>query len=246
MKMKSKALSFIIIFTFLSIVIFECQSYAEEKKEVISIQELGIKIGVPGEEIVLPNGQKRMHQTWSVEDVKKVISDLQYCFDSPETTYQITEISEPWITLALLDALRPLKVKYLYPTPEIGTALEMYNLKRGEQTPNYDVKFEVFEEGDNVYINFTSDRPDAMEKGGHTFELGNLSKVAIPEIPAGKHVFVHGKGMYGVMVCIANNYVKNAKSLSIASHDTDYICAVSNTDGLKLGDVTPRSLENNL
>jgi hypothetical protein len=241
-----KFLVLIVVLAFASIGIFESRSFAQEKKEIINIQELGTKIGVPGEEMELPNGQKRIRQTWQVEDVSKVISDLQYCFDSPETTYLLTEIAEPWMTLAILDALRPLKVKYLYPNPAIGTELTMYDLKRGEQTPNYDVKFEVFVEGDNVYINFTSDRPDAMETGGHTFELENLSKVVIPEIPAGKHVFIHAKGMYGVMVCIANNYVKNAKSLSIGCHDSDYICAVSKTDGLKMGDVTPRTRENNL
>lgn len=253
MDMKSKSLLFIIIFTFVCIAIFECRSFAQknnqtitEKKVVISIEELGKKMGVPGEEIVIPNGEKRYHQEWSKEDVKKVISNLQYCFDSPETTYLLTEISEPWITLALMDALQPLKVKYLYPTSDNGTELEMYNLKRGEQTPNYDVKFEVFEEGDKVFINLTSDRPDALEVGHHTFDLGNLSKVVIPEIPASKHVFVHGKGMYSVMVCIAKNYIKGAKSLSMASHDTDYTCAVSFTDELEVGDVTPRTLENNL
>ena len=253
MKMKFKSLLFIIIFTFVSVGIFECQSFAQknnqtitEKKVIISVEELGKKMGVPGEEIVIPNGEKRYHQEWSKRDVERAIIELQFCFDSPETTYLLTEISEPWITLALLDALQPLKVKYLYPTSDNGTELEMYNLKRGKQAPNYDVKFEVFQEGDKVFINLTSDRPDAAEVGHHTFELGNLSKVVIPEIPAGKHVFIHGKGMYGVMVCIANNYVKNAKSLSIASHDSDYICAVSNTDGLEFGDVTPRTLENNL
>jgi hypothetical protein len=243
--MKLTSLLFIVVSAFAFIGLFECRSFAQEEKVVINVQEMGTKIGVPGEEMVLPGGQKRLRQTWQVEDVEKVISELQYCSDSPETTYLITEIAEPWMTLALLDALRPLKVKYLYPNPSIGTELEMYNLKRGEQSPNYDVKFEVFLEGDNVYINLTSDRSDAKE-AGHTFDLENLSKVAIPEIPAGKHVFIHAKGMYGVMVCIANNYVKNAKSLSIGCHDSDYICAVSKTDGLKLGDVTPRKRENNL
>jgi hypothetical protein len=243
--MKLKSMLLIVVSAFALIGIIECRSFAQEKKVVINIQELGTKIGVPGEEMELPNGQKRLRQTWRVEDVEKVISGLQYCFDSPEATYLITEVAEPWMTLALLDALRPLKVKYLYPNPSIGTELAMHDLKRGEQNPNYDVRFEVFQDGDNVYINLTSDRSDAKEKG-HTFDLENLSKVAIPEIPAGKHVFIHAKGMYGVMVCIANNYVKDAKSLSIGCHESDYICAVSKTDGLKMGDVTPRKMENNL
>jgi len=48
------------------------------------------------------------------------------------------------------------------------------------------------------------------------------------------------------MVCIAKNYVDGARSPSIACHDTDCIGAASHTDNLKVGDVTPRTLENNL
>jgi hypothetical protein len=244
MKTKLKSLSFITLLAFASIYVVEFSSFAQmnsqttagEKKVIISIEELGQKLGVPGEEIVIPNGEKRYHQTWSKTDVEKAISELQYCFDSPETTYLLTEISEPWITLALLEALKPLHVKYLYPTSD-GTELEMYELERGEQYPNYDVVFEIIEADDKVFINLNSDTPDALTIGHHTFNLDNLSKVVIPEIPAGKHVFIHGKGMYCVMVCIAKNYIEGAKSLSIASHDTDK---------LEAGDMTPRTLENNL
>lgn len=253
MKMKFKSLSIFVLFTFafMSMVEGLCfaqkdsQATSEEKKVIISVEELGKKFGVSEEEVVLPNGEKRLHQTWQIKDVQRAISELQYCFSSPKDTYLLTEISEPWITLALMEALKPLNVKYLYPRSN-GTELEMYELKRGKQNPNYDVVFEVVEADDKVFINLNSDSPDALKIGHHTFNLDNLSKVVIPEIPAGKHVFVHGKGMYCVMVCIAKNYIKGAKSLSIASHDSDYTCAVSFTDDLKFGDVTPRTLKNNL
>ena len=253
MKMKFKSLSFLVLFTFAFMSMVECRSFAqknsqtpaEEKKVVISVEELGKKFGVSEEEAVLPNGEKRLHQKWQIKDVQRAISELQYCFSSPKNTYLLTEIAEPWITLALMEALKPLHVKYLYPRSN-GTELEMYELKRGKQNPNYDVVFEVVEADDKVFINLNSDSPDALKIGHHTFNLDNLSKVVIPEIPAGKHVFVHGKGMYSVMVCIAKNYIKGAKSLSMASHDSDYICAVSFTDDLEVGDVTPRTLKNNL
>ena len=253
MKRKTKSFSLIMLLAFVGMAIFESQSFtqknnqtaAEEKKVIISVEELGKKLGVPGEEIVIPNGETRYHQQWRIKDIEQAISELQFCFDSPERTYLLTEISEPWITVALMEALKPLHVKYLYPRSD-GTELEMYELKRGEQRPNYDVMFEVVEEGDKVFINLNSDAPDVEKIGHHTFNLDDLSKVVIPDIPAGKHVFVHGKGMYSVMVCIAKNYIKDAKSLSIGCHDTDYICAVSHTDDLKVGDVTPRTLENNL
>ena len=73
-----------------------------------------------------------------------------------------------------------------------------------------------------------------------------LGHLVIPDIPAGKNVFIHGKGMYGAMVCIAWNYVKNCKSLSVAAHETDYTCAVSFIKEREVGDVTHRTLQNNL
>lgn len=75
---------------------------------------------------MIPNGETRYHQEWHIKDVKQAISELQFCFDSPETTCLL---------------------------------------------------------------------PDALTIGHHTFNLDNLSKVVLPDIPAGKHVFVHGKGM---------------------------------------------------
>ena len=253
MKIKFKSLSLFVLFTFAFMGMAEglclaqenSQATSEGKKVVISVEELGKKFGVSEEEVVLPTGEKRMQQTWQIKDVQRAVSELQYCFNSPKNTYLLTEISEPWITLALMEALKPLHVKYLYPRSN-GTELEMYELKRGKQNSNYDVVFEVVEAGDKVFINLNSDSPDALKIGHHTFNLDNLSKVAIPEIPAGKHVFIHGIGMYSVMVCIAKNYLKDAKSLSIAAHESDYICAVSYTDDLKVGDVTKRTLKNNL
>jgi len=217
----------------------------EINKVIIDVSQIGKKMSVPEKEVDAPDGRTFKQQLWDKSHIKKAIDELKYCFKEPEKIYLLTEIPEPWITLALIQALQPLKVHYLYPGPG-GTELELADLKRGKQIPNYDVTFEVVEQGDKVFINLNSDSPEAAKVGKHTFDLNNLPKVAIPDIPAGKHVFIHGKGMYGVMVLIARNYIKNCKSLSMAAHDTDYTCAVSNTKGLELGDVTPRTLPNNL
>jgi hypothetical protein len=217
----------------------------EAKKVLIDVSQLGKKMNVPEKEVSAPDGSKFKQQLWKKEHIKKAIADLQYCFKEPQSIYVLTEIPEPWITLALIQALQPLKVHYLYPGPG-GTELDLGDLNRGKQTPNYDVAFEVVEQGDKVFINLNSDKPEATTTGKHTFDLSNLSKVVIPNIPAGKHVFIHGKGMYGVMVSIAKSYMKDCKSLSMAAHDTDYTCAVSRTNGMEPGDVTPRTLKNNL
>jgi len=212
---------------------------------IIDVSKVGKKMGVPEDTIPFVDGKTFKLQRWNKEHIKKAINELKYCFKEPEKTYLLTEVPAPWITLSLIQALQPLNVHYLYPAPG-GTDLEMIEFKRGQQAQNYGAIFEVKEEGDNVYINMTTDNPSTMTTGEHTFDIKNLTKVVIPDIPPGKNVFIHGKGMYGAMVCIAWNYVGNCKSLSMAAHETDYVCAVSFSEEYEVGDVTKRTLQNNL
>jgi hypothetical protein len=215
------------------------------ERVIIDLNALGEKMDVPMGEVTFPDGAKFNLQQWGREHIEKVIADLQPCFDAPEKTYFVTNSPAPWVTLAVMEALEPLKVRYLYPRAD-GVELEMFVLEKGVQTPNYDVVFEVVEEGDNLFINLNSDRPESLELKKHTFDTTKLSKVVIPEIPANKHVFIHGKGMFCVLVCVAKNYVRDARSISLAAHDTDYTCAVSRSDDRRAGDVTPRTLPNDL
>jgi hypothetical protein len=214
-------------------------------KVIIDVSKIGKKLGVPEDTIPFVDGKTFKLQRWNKEHIKKAIEELKYCFKEPGKTYLLTEVPAPWITIALIQALQPLNVHYLYPGPG-GTDLKLVEFKRGKQEQNYGAVFEVKEEGDNVYINMTTDKPSTMTTGEHTFDIINLSKVVIPDIPAGRNVFIHGKGMYGAMVCIAWDYAKNCRSLSIAAHETDYVCAVSLTKEREVGDVTKRTLQNNL
>jgi len=219
----------------------------DPNKVIIDLGKLGKKMGAPEDTIPFVGGKTFQLQRWNKDLIKKAVEELKYCFKEPEKTYLLTESPAPWITLALIQALQPLKVHYLYPGPG-GTDLEMIQFKRGKAKAeeNYGAIFEVKEDGDNVYINLTTDKPSTTTTGEHTFDIKNLSKVVIPDISAGKNVFIHGKGMYGAMVCIAWNYVKNCKSLSMAAHETDYVCAVSSTKEREAGDVTKRTWENKL
>ncbi len=251
--MKLKACYIMVLFvSFLTVFPVGSSSAQTKEKEtgsadrvIIDVSKIGKKMGVPEDTIPFVDGKTFKLQRWNKKHIQKAIEELQYCFKTPKKTYLLTEVPAPWITLALIQALQPLNVHYLYPAPG-GTDLKMIEFKRGTPAQNYGAKFEVKVEGDNVYINMTTDNPSTMTTGEHTFNIQDLPKVVIPDIPAGKNVFIHGKGMYGAMVCIAWNYTKDCKSLSMAAHETDYVCAVSHIGEYEVGDVTKRTIENNL
>jgi|GEM_PF-2193081 len=255
--MKKKARYLIIIFVFVFIGLAATYSIAQKdgqikselKKVVISVSEVGEKIGVVKEETVMPDGKKAFAQKWGKAEIKKAIAELKRIYNDPEITYLVTSSPHPAITLAFIQALQPLNVLYLYMEPG-GDEVEMCELKKVKQIPapdsNYGVRFEIKEDGDKLFINFNSDSPEATALKQHSFDIKNTCKLAIPEIPAGKHVFLHARGRYCVMVALAFNYVKGSKSISIARHEDDYTCAVSFSDEIETGEVTTRTLPNNL
>jgi hypothetical protein len=111
---------------------------------------------------------------------------------------------------------------------------------------NLGVRFEIIEDGDKLFMNFNSDSPEATAAKGHSFAIEDSCKIAIPEIPKGKHLYLHARGRYCVMVALAFNYLEDTKSISIARHEDDYTCAVSFSDDIEVGEVTKRTLPNDL
>lgn len=221
----------------------------EPKKVIISVSELGDKIGVLKEETVMPDGKMGIAQKWGKDEIQKAVGEVKRSYTDPENIYMVTSSPHPAITLALIQALQPLHVLYLYMEPG-GDEVEMCELKKVKQIPssdsNYGVRFEMIEDGDKLFINFNSDSPEATALKQHSFDIKNICKLVIPEIPAGKHIFLHARGRYCVMVTLAFNYIKGSKSLSIARHEDDYTCAVSFSDEIEVGEVTTRTLPNNL
>ena len=244
----SLALFFTGLATANSIAQKDAQTKSEPQKVIIDIGGLGEKMGVAQEETVIPDGSKLLVQKWNKAQIQKAVADLKQRYTDPKNTYLVTNSPNPAITLAFIQALQPFKVLYLYMKPG-GDEIDMCELKKVKQAPapasNYDANFEIKEDGDKLFINFNSDSAEAALKG-HTFDIKNTCKLVIPEIPAGKHVFLHAKGRYCVMVAVAFNYVKGSKSVSIACHEEDYTCAVSFSDKIEIGQVTPRTLPNNL
>jgi len=221
----------------------------ESQKVMIEVDKLGEKLGVQQEETVMPDGKKGMAQKWGKAEIQRAVAEAKRSYNDPDKIYMVTSSPHPAITLAFIHALQPLNVLYLYMSPG-GDEVEMCELKKVKGIPapdsNYGVRFEIIEDGDKLFMNFNSDSPEATAQKQHSFDINNICKLSIPEIPAGKHLFLHARGRYCVMVTLAFNYIKDCKSISIARHEDDYTCAVSFSDDIEAGEVTPRTLPNDL
>lgn len=224
----------------------------EEKKVIVSVNQLGDGLDIAQESFTAPDGRIITHGIWTKENYLEGLKKL-YMLDASGADCYVTDSPAPWLTAAYANELSARSGKpahYLYPTPPTpelqGWDVDLTPLKTGSQEDNYDVVFEVIEDGDNVYVNMNSDKPSAAEGHGHTFDPDNLDKVLIPQLPKGKHVFYHAKGMFCVMIRVALSFAEYSKSVSIAAHEDDYTCCVSHCDDIKPGDVTKRTIQNNL
>jgi hypothetical protein len=225
------------------------QAKSDPQKIIIDVSEIGDKIGVLKEETIMPDGKKDLAQKWGKAEIQKAMAELKRTYTDPKKTYLVTNSPHPAITLAFIQALQPLNVIYLYMKPG-GDEVAMCTLNKVKNIPdpasNYGVRFEIKEDGDKIFMNFNSDSPEATALKQHTFDIKNTCNLSIPEIPPGKHLYLHARGRYAVMVPLAFNYIKDAKSISIARHEDDYTCAVSSSDKIQVGEVTKRTLPNNL
>lgn len=255
--MGKKAICITTIFVFVSIFMAaafnatqgNAQTTAESQKVIIEIDKIGRDIGVAQEETVMPGGNKGMSQRWDKAEMEKAFAVLKRDYNDPDATYFVTSSPHPAVTLAFINALRPLDVNYLYQRPG-GDEVDMCELQKVKGIPeadsNYGVRFEIIENGDKLFMNFNSDSPEATAQKAHSFEIPNICKLTIPEIPTGKHLYLHARGRYCVMVALAFNYINDCKSISIAYHQNDYKCAASFSDEIEIGEVTTRTLPNDL
>ena len=199
---------------------------------LVNIEDLGREVGVPVQKVFSPDGKHEMMlQAWSKPYLAKA---LEKADGWKGQKIILTGHVDPWVTMAILDRIAPADVRYRVPMGDT----ELYPLAHGAPNPELDTVFAVQEDGDNVYINFNSDKEGAE---GHTFQIEDISRIVVPDIPAGKNIFFHGLGMYPVQIVVLNELAKTCGSLSTACHaDPVYTCAISRNGSLEPGDTTIR------
>lgn len=217
-----------------------------EYNKVVEVDILDMAKDYPGVtplEIHLPNGSKFMGTAWDksaiqqgVIDVQKIVGDADcIVFNGRVNSYVMGSQAHPCYPRHCCQYIPPHG-----PNADIGGP-GMYEhfelLERGEFNPEGHILFDVKEKGDYVYIELTvQDGTDF----GHAYQMSDLPKVKLPEIPAGKHVLLHGKTMTSVVISVAEGYADIAKSMSLLyGNETSYVCIWSNDPNLEIGDRYP-------
>ena len=217
-------------------------------KKYIDLAELSEQIGCVFENVEVAPGVVIRQTHWTKAEYDAAKKEIQNQMKAyPDTAISIYGSPDPWNTVGLV---RELGIAYAYPKPRHPelVELDLRPLPVGIPEYNYDVQYQIREEGDRVYINMTSDNP-ALPRGEgtpHTFKLSNVTKVHVPDIASGKDIYLHGWGMYSVMCCVASTLAETARSVFLARHDTDYYCCASRTPEHQIGDRAPRTWENTL
>lgn len=214
-------------------------------KKLFNVKKLALEWGVKEEPYMEGDKFIAMEPKWDTENFRRLVElvDSETAQPAEAGEYLTTDSHEPWITLVLLDKFNERGLRYLYPR-EGGDVLELHGSGRGEREDNFGVRFEVFEEDGDIYMNMNSD--EKTRTGGHTFDIANVNSFVVPDLPDGRNIYIHGKGMFCAMINCAMTYIPGAKSVWLAAHDADYVCAHTKTADFAVGDVRERTRANEL
>lgn len=216
--------------------------------KILDLMAVSESYGVEFEEIQIPDGRIAKHPHWTADTFAQFQEVLNACRRQPDVEYLVANPPEPWITVAAINGLRGLDVKYQYGPSQLEMT-KMEFMSAGVLLPaeeNLDAQFIVEDDGQRVYMEMTTDTWDTKIIHGHTFNIPDYYKVKLPALPAGRDIYLHSWGTYSVMCCAALTYIEDCRSLWLACHETDYFCAYSSVADYRPGDVEKRTRENPL
>lgn len=212
--------------------------------KIVHVNELAEVLRVPSHLFTppIPNAEPMTQYDWNGTYVEMAISKLQKTYTEPNTHIAFLGHVDVWIVLAMAYGLEQnCKCYFASPNHDENNTFTYIPLNRMPiGTPSGEVYFsyKMKEDGDTVYMDYTVDDPAVQ---GHTFFHESISKLVLPEIPAGKRLCLHGGGIYPVQWVVTNTYKHVSKSVFTAAHeDIEYTCAWSDDLRYKVGDRVPR------
>ena len=129
-------------------------------KKYIDLSKLSEQIGCVFKDVEVKPGVVIRQTHWTKADYQTAKAAIREEMDAdPDASFAIYGSPDPWNTVALV---KELGVRYVYPWPEHPEKIELdlSPLPVGLPKDNYDVRFEIREEGERLFLNMTSDNPD--------------------------------------------------------------------------------------
>lgn len=203
----------------------------EIMENTIDIAELGAKIGMEPKEQTLPNGKVVNSLVWDSENLIKAVEAVKH-LSSEGKPVRITGQAPAWLVSALAHTVHPCPVGVYMPT--IDKDVQIPQLAHGEINPDGEVSFKTTEKGNSILIEYNMDLPEGIT----TYDENNLSKVVVPEISAGKAVYLSGRGPNYLTVAIAEAYAHTNSSVSLFQPGVGYTCSITHSRDKKLGELT--------
>lgn len=197
----------------------------------IDISELGKQIGMEAKEQTLPNGKIVNTLVWDSENLVKAVEAVKH-LSSEGKPVRITGQAPAWLVSALTHTVHPCPVGVYMPA--IGKDVAIPQLAHGEKNPEGEVAFKTTEQGNSILVEYNMDLPEGIT----TYDENNLSKVVVPNIAAGKAVYLSGRGPNYLTVAIAEAYAHTNSSVSLFQPGVGYTCSITHSRDKKLGDLT--------
>ncbi len=151
----------------------------------------------------------------------------------------ITGVGNECVIAAMACAAYPEDAKFSIPAA--GKEFPVLRLPLGNENPDGDMKYEVTEKGDGVYIKFIADDDSKPKTNGpHNYDIENkLPYEVLPQVDPEKHVYLQGNGQFPLKATIAYSYCERCKSINwLAQGAEKYVCVASFCDEREVGDET--------
>lgn len=141
----------------------------------------------------------------------------------------VSDAGPAWLMATVSHAAHPCEVS-LY-DPKLGKGIKIPKLPHGEPNPEADIKFTVTEGNDCVKIEWSIETPSGI------YDMGKLNELVVPDIPAGKSLFITGRGPNPVAVAIAEAYAHTNPDISFfQSQLQGYTCGITHNPSVNIGD----------
>lgn len=215
------------------------------ERMLIDVSVLAADFPVQRTTKIMPDGHAMVEEQWDKARLEATLeAAAKVDIKSREVVYYGL-LSPCWALFAVDNVLNP--PKSYHATHYLDNLeAEIAPLPIGEESEEGGIEFKVVEDGGELYVKMFADVNIPGARPGHNYDYTKLSKVNIPPIPSGKHLYLSADGATFILLSAAKAYAPLCKSVSLSFfHDREhdetgehrvYTCAYTTTGEKNLFD----------